>query len=131
MTEPPKIRPASAPVSRVGCVVTGLAWLCVMTVPLFAFILAMKGELTWRRGAFVEDRVWLVNAESGGAPAGASGLGYSATRPISNASAPQGVLCARTQVYFILWRGRSENVAYCECYTPTASGGYESSGSCP
>ena len=34
-----------------------------MTVPLFALVLAVKGELTWRRGDFVEDRVWLINRD--------------------------------------------------------------------
>jgi hypothetical protein len=115
--------------SRTGCVVSVLVWLCVMTVPFLALLLAVQGELTWRRGPFVEDRVWLVGAEAGGRPQDASGIGYSSARVISEQAA--GPVCVRTRVYFFLWRGRSESVAFCDCYLPAPDGRYEPQGSCP
>jgi hypothetical protein len=119
--------------SRAGCAAWALVWLCVMTVPFLALLLAMRGELTWRRGGFVEDRLWLVNAETGVGNGSASGIGYSATRVVSDQIAADGRLCVRTNVYFLLWKGKSEGVTYCECYVkrPAEGGSYESDGNCP
>jgi hypothetical protein len=117
--------------SRAGCAAAVLVWLCVMTIPFLALWLAVKGELTWRRGEFVEDRLWLVNAESGIGHGGASGIGYSSTRALSGQTAADSPVCVRTRVYFLLWKGKSENVTFCDCYTPVEGGGYEAHGSCP
>src|SRR3972149_5322260 len=64
--QPPSRRAstASKPMSRLGCALGSLAWLFVMTVPLLGFMLAVRGEFTWRRNEFVEDRLWLITAES-------------------------------------------------------------------
>lgn len=119
--------------SRAGCAIWVLIWLCVMTVPFLALLLAMRGELTWRRGDFVEDRLWLVNAESGVGKGSANGIGYSTTRTISGQTDDVSPVCVRTNVYFLLWKGQSERVTFCECYAkrPAEGGGYESHGSCP
>ncbi|HLE27451.1 MAG TPA: hypothetical protein VI793_05000, partial [Anaerolineales bacterium] len=63
--QPPSQRAsiASKPMSRLGCALGSLAWLFVMTVPLLGFMLAVRGEFTWRRNEFVEDRLWLITAE--------------------------------------------------------------------
>ncbi len=124
-----KASPASQPISRLGCLLGGLAWLFVMLAPLLAFVLAARGELTWRRGEFVEDRLWLITAAS--ASGGERGLGYSAARVLSDQTASGGPLCVRTRVRFLLWRGQSEQVEFCECYTRAANGAYEANGSCP
>lgn len=124
-------RPASKPMSRAGCALWVLIWLCVMTVPFLALLLAMRGELTWRRGDFVEDRLWLVNAETGVGKGSANGIGYSATRLISGQTGDISPVCVRTNVYFLLWKGQSERVTFCECYVPAEGGGYESHGNCP
>ena len=117
--------------SRAGCVAAVLVWLGVMTIPFLALLLAVKGELTWRRGDFVEDRLWLVNAESGIGHGGANGIGYSSARVLSDHTAADGPVCVRTRVYFFLWKGQSENVTFCDCYTLVEGGGYEPHGSCP
>jgi len=117
--------------SRAGCVAGVLVWLCVMTVPFMALLLAIRGELTLRRGDFVEDRLWLVNAETGVGKGIASGIGYSTTRVVSDQTAADGPVCVRTNVYFLLWQGQSESVTFCECYVTTEGGGYASQGSCP
>jgi len=102
-----------------------------MTAPLFALVLAVKGELTWRRGDLVEDRVWLVNNRAEPGQDEAHGIAYSSARLLSNPAPANGPVCVRTHVYFWLWQGHSENVAYCDCYTSAPGGGYTSNGSCP
>jgi len=111
------------PVSRTSCLIAVGVWLFLMIVPCLAIALAMRGELAWKRGDFVEDRVWIVNEPE------AAGLGYSAARVAGSEAA--GSLCVRTQVYFLLWKGASETTEYCECYTQSTSGGYELAGGCP
>ncbi len=103
-----------------GC----LLWLFVMCLPLAAFVLAVNGELSWERGEFARDRLWLVRETE------QEGLGYAAARVISNEEAVDGPICVRTRVYFLLWKGSADegNVAYCECYT---AGLHELAGECP
>jgi hypothetical protein len=117
--------------SRTGCVLSVLVWLCVMTVPFLALRLAMRGELAWRRGDFAEDRLWLVNAETGLGQGRASGIGYSATRVVSDQRAADGPVCVRTNVYFLLWKGQGDNATFCECYLLREGGDYEPQGNCP
>lgn len=135
MKTSPVSRPAanagSKPISRLGCLLAVIGWLVIMTLPLFALVLAVKGELTWRRGEFVEDRLWLVNNPAEPGQDETRGIGYSSARIISNQTAGDGPLCVRTQVHFWLWKGQSENLEFCDCYTPASGGGYESNGSCP
>jgi hypothetical protein len=127
----PAVSAGSKPISRMGCLLAFSGWLVIMTIPLFALVLAVKGELTWRRGDFVEDRIWLVNNSAETGQDEARGLGYSSSRIISDQTQVDGPICVRTRVQFWLWKGRSETVEFCDCYTPAAGGGYESNGSCP
>ena len=110
------------PVSR-GCCLSGVLGLVVLAiVPCLLFVFISTGELHWKRGEFVEDRLWLVQE------AEAAGLGYSSARIISRES--NGLVCVRTNVIFVLWQGTSENLNYCECYAPDASGQYTYTGAC-
>ena len=129
----PMGRPASKPMTWRGCLLASGLWLIVMTVPFCALVLAVREEVAWRRGDFVEDRLWIVRGQAGPGEATASGLGYSAARVISDRRAENGSVCVRTRVYFLLWRGESERVEFCECYAPrlVPGGGFESNGSCP
>jgi hypothetical protein len=114
--------------TRRGCVVGCLIWLVVMILPLFAVILAIRGELSWRRGEFVEDRIWIVRTDD--APGEeAAGLAYSSTRLVGGA--PEGQVCVRTRIRFFLWRGASESFEYCECYQARPDQGYDPLGACP
>jgi hypothetical protein len=118
------------PMTRRGCAGCGLIWLLVMLLPLLALMIAVRGELSWRRGDFTEDRVWLVR-DPGERPGGsAAGLAYSATR-LERAGGAPGQVCARTRVYFLLWRGSSESLSYCECYAVGPGGQFDSAGACP
>lgn len=110
------------PVSR-GCCLSGLLGLIVLAIaPCLLMALVSGNELAWKRGEFVEDRLWLVQE------ADAAGIGYSSTRIHSRVA--DGPLCVRTTVVFVLWQGASENLSFCECYAPNASGGYDYTGGC-
>jgi len=126
-------RAASPRMTWRGCLLASGLWLIVMTLPCCALVLAVRQEVTWRRGDFVEDRLWIVRGEAGPGRQAVSGLGYSAARVISDQRPADGPVCVRTRVYFLLWRGQSERVEFCECFTPRPApgGGFEASGSCP
>jgi hypothetical protein len=109
----------------------GLAWLLVMLLPLAALWLAVRGEVTWRRGELVEDRVWLVRSENVRGQTSPGGLALSSSRVISDARAQSGPVCVRTNVRIWLWRVPSETLAYCECYLPDPGGNLALQGACP
>jgi hypothetical protein len=119
------------PMTRRGCLFGVVAWLLVMTLPLLAVLLAMRGEIGWRRGPFVEDRLWLVNLDAGPGGERASGLAYSAARLSPHPAAGPDAICVRTRVYFFLWRGTGEPADYCECFRPEPGGTSQSLGNCP
>ena len=127
------VRGDQKPMTRRGCLLGVMAWLLIMALPLCALVFAMRGEMGWQRGPFVEDRIWLVNLEGAPGQETASGLAYSATRLSAQPSARPTDICVKTSVYFLLWRGQSESLSYCECYqpNPAASGGYDPLGACP
>jgi len=124
-------RPADKPITRRGCLLGLLAWLLIITVPFCLVLFAIRGDVSWRRGDLTQDRLWLVSGEPG--QGSAAGVAYSATRLVASPAAPAGALCARTTVYFFLWRGSSETVQYCECYQPRPAPqtGLDLIGSCP
>jgi hypothetical protein len=127
-------RPADKPITRRGCLIGILGWLLIITVPFCLVLFAIRGDISWRRGGLTQDRLWLVNLASEPGQESAAGIAYSATRLVSSpAAAPLGALCARTTVYFFLWRGHSEALNYCECYQPRPAPqtGYDSLGTCP
>lgn len=106
---------------RVGAGVGCLLWFIVMCLPLFAFVLAVRGEMTWKRGEFTEDRIWLIQEIE------EQGLGWSSAHVISNHEANGGPICVQTTVRFLMWKGTAEGAAYCECY---AAGSHEEAGGC-
>lgn len=114
-----------------GCLLGGLLWLVVMLLPLAALWLAMRGEVAWRRGELVEDRVWIVQSENSRGQSSPGGVAYSRSRIISDARAQAGPVCVRTQVRFWLWRAPGEAVEYCECYAASPGGGLALQGPCP
>ena len=120
------------PMTRRGCIVGVVVWLLVMTLPLCALIFAIRGEFTWQRGPFVEDRVWLVNLSGQPGEESAGGIGYSSMRVVRTPTTAGGPTCAETHVYFLLWRGHSDPVAYCECFQPRPGtpGAYDVVGQC-
>ncbi len=124
-------RAADKPINRRGCLAGTLVWLLVITVPFCLVLFAIRGDVSWHRGDLVLYRLWLVASEPG--EQSAAGVAYSATRLVASPAAPAGALCARTTVYFFLWRGQSETVSYCECYQPRPAPqtGLDLIGNCP
>ena len=93
-----------------------VSWLLVMSLPVLALFLAVRGELRWRRGDHALDRVWLVMHHS------ERGLGWAATRVKSQRN---DIVCLTTRVRFWLWQGSVPDLgtSYCECYRNTADPG--------
>jgi len=61
----------------------------------------------------------------------AGGLGWSSARVTTDQRPLDGPVCVRTRVRFLLWKGTSESLTFCECFVLSrATGGLESSGSC-
>ena len=119
------------PLTRRGCVLGVSIWLALMLLPVCALLLALRGEVAWRRGEFVEDRLWLVQSDTRSGNSAAAGLAYSMTRIVSDQRPVDGPVCLRTRVFFLLWRGASERLTYCECHAPRAAGDFDFMGECP
>ncbi|MBI3762422.1 MAG: hypothetical protein HY260_11255 [Chloroflexi bacterium] len=96
---------------RLGCMGGAVLWLAILSLPLFVFILAIKGEMTWKRSEFVEDRIWLIRETEN------RGVAYSAARVVSNREAAGGPICVRTRVKFFMWQGAAQDAEFCECYS--------------
>jgi len=118
--------------TRRSCLLVLAAWLVIITVPFAVVLFAIRGEVSWRRGPLVEDRLWLISLNGAAGEESASGLAYSSTRLVTNPAAVAGQVCAHTHVVFLLWRGHSEPADYCECYQPRpgTSGSYDPVGAC-
>lgn len=114
--------PSKRRLRRLGYLAAFFAWLGVMCLPLSVFVLAVRGEMDWKRGEFVEDRLWLIQEIE------AHGLGYSSARVISNQEPVDGPVCVRTRVRFFMWKGTAGAADYCECY---AAGTHAPAGKCP
>ena len=114
--------PARAWLRRAGYGGGCLLWMVIMCLPLFVFMLAVRGEFSWQRGEFVRDRLWLIQAGD------QQGLGYSAARISLNQEPIDGPICVTTRVHFLLWKGSAGPVEYCECYT---AGRHQPTGDCP
>jgi hypothetical protein len=118
--------------TRRGCLLGLLGWLLIITVPFCLILFALRGDVSWRRGSLTQDRLWLVAGEPG--RESSAGIAYSATRLVpASGAVPAGAMCARTTVYFLLWRGTSETVNFCECFQPRPAPqtGFDSLGACP
>src|SRR5258706_2514315 len=91
--EPTSARPArprtgdDKPMTGRGCLLGLAAWLLIVTVPFAVVLFAIRGEVTWRRGPIVEDRLWLVNLNGAAGQESAAGLAYSATRLVDSPAA--------------------------------------------
>ncbi|MEK7310716.1 MAG: hypothetical protein AAB382_01985 [Chloroflexota bacterium] len=112
------------PLRYIGYTLLFLLWLVVMLTPCFAFALASRGEISWQRGEYDGDRIWLIQERD------QKGIGYRAERIISDQRPTAGPLCVKSTIRFFLWEGSAEgqNTDYCECYV---SDGTQISGECP
>ena len=109
------------PLSRAGCIGGLLVWAVVMSLPIVVFLLALRGEVSWRRGDFSYDRVFLLNEVD------AAGLGYERARVIRDDRPADGPVCVSTRVTYWTIRGKGEPPQSCNCYSATG----QSQGACP
>jgi hypothetical protein len=94
-----------------------LLWLLVMSLPTFAFFLAMRGQLQLgsQDGRFV--RVFLLQEPD------AEGVGVERQRLLRE---PPG--CRQTTVSYWMWVGEAENVSFCQCFDPVSNAPLPSEG---
>lgn len=129
-TTPPPPTGMNKPMTRRGCVLGVLAWAVLMALPICALVAAVRGEVGWQRGPFTDDRVWIVRSDEGARGERPSGLAYASTRITTGRAGQDSPVCVTTRVYFWMWQGENESIAYCECYTPTGEGEYAAAGAC-
>ena len=82
-----------------------VVWLAVMSFPLVAAILAVRGEIQLGDDPRSHLRLFLVQERQ------AQGVGVEWTRPVSKRAS-----CSQSSVSYLLWEGEAENVVYCQCY---------------
>ena len=90
---------------RFSYLIIVILWLVVMALPILAFTLAGRGELTVGDAAGSHVRLFLLREPE------AEGIGVAWTRPYRSQPA-----CTRTSVTYIMWKGRNENTSYCQCF---------------
>ena len=75
-----------------------------MSLPVFAFVLAARNQLQIGPTEGNHLRIFLVQEMD------TEGIGIERTR-----SGSFDLGCAQTNVRYIMWKGRPENVTYCQC----------------
>jgi len=112
---PPKPKARRGLFGRLGCALGLLIWLAVMLIPGFLFLLAVQQEISiWHGGGFPERDYHpalqiklMMDIDT---------RGVSITRSYV-ALSEENATCVETQVQYVLWQGRGEPAAYCDCYT--------------
>jgi len=84
-----------------------LVWLFLISLPLFAFVLAARQQITIGSDEYNHLRIFLLQEKD------AEGIGIEFARPFS--ADPS---CVQTSVRYFMWTGEPENVTYCQCFDP-------------
>lgn len=92
---------------RITYLAVTLGLLLVMTMPIFAFVLAARGELTVGNENGSNVRLFMVNSDD------AEGIGIQRVRKTSAEGR-----CFQGSVRYLLWEGQSEGLSadYCSCF---------------
>ena len=93
-----------------------LVWLLVMAFPVFAVVLASRGEIQLGDDSANNSRIFLVQETD------AEGIGIQTMR--QKGTDP---LCSETTVTYLMWEGEGENSRFCSC----TGSGESFSGRCP
>lgn len=99
---------------RFGCGLAVLAWLLVLLIPGFLFLLAIQGEIVlWHGGDVPASESHpllqvklLMEIET-------RGLNITRSTPVTQSESET---CMQTVVSYLLWQGEGSNVSYCDCY---------------
>lgn len=92
---------------RLLYLVLALAWVVIMSFPVFAFLLATRGEIQLGDAGKNHLRLFLLSETD------AQGVSLEYTHQSLQASG-----CYESNVYYFLWEGKGENVMYCQCFDP-------------
>jgi hypothetical protein len=92
---------------RVVYLMVALLLLTIMTLPIFAIMLAARGELMIGTDQGSSIRVFMVNTEQ------ETGIGLQRTKESGTDTG-----CLRTTLNYFLWEGQKAglNTSFCECY---------------
>ncbi|MDX1614293.1 MAG: hypothetical protein R3300_08290 [Candidatus Promineifilaceae bacterium] len=93
---------------RLLYLVAVLGWLALMSLPVFAFVLANRGQVSLGSETGTGVRVFLLQGTE------SEGIGFQLSRPLNEA----GPDCTRTSLYYFIWEGESQpgGVSYCQCH---------------
>lgn len=100
---------------RTGCLIAVLLWSLFMLFPMFLFLLAINGEIAlWHGGNFPENESHPLLQVKLLSEIQTRGLNITASYV---AESSETAACVQTDVRYLLWQGRGENISYCDCYT--------------
>ncbi|HUN22615.1 MAG TPA: hypothetical protein PK299_05700 [Anaerolineales bacterium] len=94
--------------NRFGCTLVFIIWILLLCLPMFGFMLALKGELRLNLGEF-RQRVWLIQDSEN------NGVGWQSESP-ARASLLEAT-CQEIRVQYFFWQGgeSNANAHYCTC----------------
>jgi hypothetical protein len=97
-------------IRRLSMLLIVTLWLVIMTIPMFAFVLARSGQIQIGQSEGRHWRLFLLQ------DAQAEGVGLERAREIAlPPGAPATARCLRTTVNYRMWSGVGEDVAFCQC----------------
>lgn len=104
---PPAYR-RPTPIRRLGCGLALVLWFSLLLLPCFLCVLATQNQIMVPMGGAPDQvlRIWLINEPD------RRGLGISRPSVVGRDDG----LCVQTDVNFLLWMGKGEAAAYCDCY---------------
>jgi hypothetical protein len=97
----------------------GLLWLLVMSLPVFAVVLATQREIQVGSEPERNVRLFLIQEQD------AEGV---AVQWMGAPSAADG--CAQGRVVYLMWEGEGENASFCQCYDQEGNLSSTTVGSC-
>jgi len=98
-----------------------LIWLFIISLPLFAFVIAARQQIQLGRGEHNHIRLFLMQEKD------AEGVGFEWSRPFSTKPP-----CTQTTVRYFMWTGEPENVTFCQCFDSESTEALPAIlGSCP
>lgn len=91
----------------IGCFLLILIWLFLISLPIFAFMIAARQQIQLGSDERNHLRIFLLQEKD------VEGIGVELARPFSTYPP-----CSQTSVRFFMWAGIPENVTFCQCFDP-------------
>ncbi len=107
------------PIRRLGCGALLVIWFLILLLPAVMLALAVRGEIAlWHGGDIPEPDAHPLVQLRLVMDARTRGVNVTTSQPL----VLDGQTCVQTDVRYVLWQGRGEDVRYCDCYTRPADG---------